>query len=218
MFKNRADAGRQLAEKLVSYADQPAVVLALPRGGVVLGHIIAQELRLPLDIVVTRKIGHPNNPEYAICAVDEKGTSLCNEAEAKLVDKKWLEEETERQQKEAQRRGIAYRGEKHSVRLAGKTVVITDDGVATGLTMRLAIRAVREQRPKKIIVAVPVAPSDVAQKIKREVDTLIVLEPPEDFIGAVGSHYEHFDQIEDEEVIRLMAYNGPTIASHIKQT
>ncbi|MGC9602755.1 MAG: phosphoribosyltransferase family protein [Minisyncoccia bacterium] len=205
MFKDRIDAGRQLAKRLVSYSGRDAVVLAIPRGGVVLGHIIAQELRLPFDIVVTRKVGHPDNPEYAICAVDERGTLLCNETETQSVDKKWLREETERQKKEAQRRSSMYRGDKRPMELAGKTVIITDDGVATGLTMRLAIAAVRAQYPKYIVVAIPVAPSDVAQKIKQEADELVVLESPEDFLGSVGAHYKRFEQVKDEEVTHLMA-------------
>lgn len=204
MFTNRADAGRQLAWRLAQYRGQDAVVLALPRGGVVVGYEIAQTLKLPLDIVVARKIGHPNNPEYAICAVDEKGTLLCNEAERASVSPAWVQQETERQQKEAKRRVLLYRGKKLPVEIAGKIAIITDDGIATGLTMRLAVAAVKAQHPLRIIVAVPVAPSDVAQKIKRETDELIVLEPPEDFLGAVGAHYEHFEQIEDAEVIRLM--------------
>ena len=207
MFRDRQDAGRLLARKLEEFRGQDAVVLALPRGGVVLGYEIAQALQLPFDIVVTRKIGHPNDPEYAICAVDEKGTLLCNEAERASIDPVWLKEETHRQQKEAHRRAILYRGGKEPVALAGKTVIIADDGVATGLTMRLAIAAVRVHHPKRIIVVVPVAPSDVVQKIKREADDIIVLESPEDFLGAVGTHYERFDQVEDAEVVRLLTKN-----------
>jgi predicted phosphoribosyltransferase len=204
MFKDRADAGKLLAQKLAPYVKQDAIVLALPRGGVVVGYEIAQTLKLPLDIVVVRKIGHPNNPEYAICAVDEKGTLLCNEAERALVDKKWLQEETERQKREAQRRVALYRGGKEPVEIKGKTVIIIDDGIATGLTVRLAIAAVKAQHPERTIIAVPVSPSDIVQKIKREVDDVIVLEPPEDFLGSVGAHYERFEQVEDSEVVRLM--------------
>ncbi len=204
MFKDRADAGTQLAKKLEKFRGRDAVVLALPRGGVVVGFEIARALLLPLDIVTARKIGHPNNSEYAICAVDEKGTLLCNETERASVDQMWLRDEAQRQQKEAQRRSVVYRGEKKAAKLEGKSVIIVDDGIATGLTMRLAIFSVRAHNPKTIVVAVPVAPQDVAQKIKREVDELVVLLPPEEFLGAVGAHYERFDQVEDEEVIRLM--------------
>lgn len=206
MFIDRADAGRRLAEKLVSYTAENTVVLALPRGGVVLGRVIAEALDVPLDIVVTRKIGHPSNPEYAICAVDEKGTLLCNEDEVQSIDNEWLQKEKMRQQNEAQRRCIVYRNGRKPVELKGKTVIITDDGIATGLTMRLAIAAVRAHDPQRIIVAVPVAPADIIEDIKKEVDELIILEAPQEFLGAVGAHYEQFDQVEDEEVIQLLTF------------
>jgi len=204
MFEDRIDAGKRLAENLTRYRDNDAVVLALPRGGVVVGYEIAMALHLPLDIVVTRKIGHPSNPEYAICAVDALGTLLCSEPESASVNQAWLKEKTNTEMKEAERRGLVYRAGKKPVDISGKVVIITDDGVATGLSLRLAIMAVKAQKPKRVVVAVPVAPSDVVSKIKREVDELIILEPPEDFRGAVGAHYRHFDQVEDEDVIRLM--------------
>ena len=204
MFRDREDAGTQLAQKLKAYRDTQAVVLALPRGGVVVGERVASDLSLPLDIVVTRKVGHPTNPEYAICAVDEHGTRLCNEAESAGVDKHWLEQAFAREQQEAGRRVALYRSGRVPITLAGKTVIIVDDGIATGLTMRLAIKAVRTQNPACIVVAVPVVPSDIAMKIKREADELVVLEPPEEFSGAVGVHYKRFPQVEDDEVIRLL--------------
>src|SRR3989344_4874884 len=115
MFQNREDAGQQLAKRLERYRGTDAVVLALPRGGVVVGYEIAQALGLLLDIVVTRKIGHPSDPEYAICAVDEKGTLLCDEAERKMISESWLKEEVERQKKEAKRRLHLYRGNKKPI-------------------------------------------------------------------------------------------------------
>ena len=205
MFRDREDAGKQLARALEGYRGTDAVVLALPRGGVVIGERVAKGLGLPLDIVVARKVGHPTNPEYAICAVDERGTRLCNEAELKRIDKKWLNQAVEQEQQEAQRRIALYRGKKAPISISGKTVIIVDDGIATGLTMRLAVQAVKTQGPKKVVVAVPVVPSDVAMKIKREADELVVLLPPEDFLGAVGAHYEYFPQVEDAEVIRLLS-------------
>jgi predicted phosphoribosyltransferase len=205
MFRDREEAGKQLARALDGYRGTDAVVLALPRGGVVVGERVAKGLGLPLDIVVARKVGHPTNPEYAICAVDERGTRLCNEAELKRIDKKWLNQAVEQEQQEAQRRIVLYRGKRAPTAITGKTVIIVDDGVATGLTMRLAVQAVKAQWPKKIVVAVPVVPSDVAQKIKREVEELVVLLPPEEFLGAVGAHYNYFPQVEDAEVIRLLS-------------
>ncbi|MEK7087870.1 MAG: phosphoribosyltransferase family protein [Patescibacteria group bacterium] len=204
MFANREDAGRQLAERLERYRGEDAVVLALPRGGVVVGYEIARVLHCPLDIIAVRKIGHPNNPEYAICATDEKGTLLCNEEEWKRVDKRWLTEETERERREAARRLKVYRGDKKPTELGGKTAIITDDGIATGLTMRLAVAAVKAQAPKRIVVAVPVAPAEVVRDLSREIDELIVLLPPEEFLGAVGAHYAAFEQVQDAEVIRLL--------------
>ncbi|TSC68785.1 MAG: hypothetical protein G01um101456_507 [Parcubacteria group bacterium Gr01-1014_56] len=204
MFYDRKDAGKRLAAALEHYCGEDAVVLALPRGGVVVGYEVAHILGLPLDIVVARKIGHPTNPEYAIGAVDESGVALLNEAEEKAVDQIWLMGEVERQRQEAARRSMLYRGGKKALPISGKIVVIVDDGIATGLTVRLAIAIARAQHPKQIIVAVPVAPLNMVQKIKWEADEVITLEPPEDFLGAVGSHYEQFAQVEDAEVIRLI--------------
>jgi len=204
MFKDRNDAGRKLAEKLSAYRGQNAVVLALPRGGVVPGYEIAKILGLPLDIVVVRKVGYPGNPEYALCAVDETGTRLCSEVAAD-VDPTLLAEETGRQQQEAKRRIAAYRGNRKPERITGKTAIIVDDGIATGLSMRLAVRSVRAQGAKRVIVAVPVAPPEAMHDLRKEgADDIIVLEPPEDFLGAVGAHYIRFEQVEDSEVIRLL--------------
>jgi len=193
-----------LAEKLEKYRGSDAVVLALPRGGVVVGREIADALRLPLDIVVTRKIGHLDNPEYAICAVDQMGTLLCNEAERKLVGEKWFQEEVEKEKEEAARRTELYRGGRTPLTLGGKAAIITDDGIATGLTIRLAVQAIKKQKPERIVVAVPVAPGEVVRELKKEADELIVLLPPSEFMGAVGAHYQEFEQVDDETVIQLL--------------
>lgn len=204
MFKDRNDAGRQLAQKFGAYRGKAVVVLALPRGGVVLGYEIAKALDLPLDIIVARKVGHPGNPEYALCAVNENGMRICAE-EAAAVDQVWLAEETERQKQEAQRRATLYRGDKKPENIAGKTAVIVDDGIATGLSMRLAVRLAKAQGAKRVVVAVPVAPPEAVRTLREEgADEVLVLEPPEEFLGAVGAHYLRFEQVEDNEVIRLM--------------
>ena len=209
MFKNRIDAGERLAKKLGQYQGRDTVVLALPRGGVVIGYEVARALKIPLDIVVTRKIGHPDNPEYAICVVDEKGSLLCNEAEVKTIDQAWFKEEILRQKREAERRTALYRGKRKMVKIADKVVIIVDDGIATGFTMRLAVRSVKMQNPKKIIVAVPVAPTESLQELKSEgADEIVVLEPPEEFMGAVGVHYLDFGQVEDDEVINILQKSG----------
>lgn len=205
MLADRQEAGRKLAEKLALYRGGDAVVYALPRGGVVLGYEVAETLALPLDIVAVRKIGHPFSPEYAIGVVDERGERILNEREAATVDQRWLETETLNEKREAQRRSRLYREKREPPAIAGKTAIIIDDGIATGLTMRLAVRAVREQGAKKIIVAVPVAPQDSLNVLKDEgADEFVVLEPPEHFAGAVGSHYERFEQVGDREVIELL--------------
>ena len=204
MFKDRIDAGKKLVGRLWQYKNSNAIVLALPRGGVVVGYEVACLLGLPLDIVVARKIGHPQNPEYAICATNEKDTLLCNKAEARLVDRDWLKGEIGRQRKEAERRIKMYRVGKKPLQITNKVVIIIDDGIATGLTIRLAIKAVRKQKPNRIIIAVPVAPSDIVDKLRREVDEIIALESPEDFLGAVGAHYQEFETVDDDTVVRLL--------------
>lgn len=205
MFTNRNDAGKRLAEKLAQYRATGSVVLALPRGGVVIGYEIAKALKLPLDIVVVRKVGYPNNPEYAVCAVDEKGARLCNEEESAMIEPAWLAEETLRQKQEAQRRVNLYRGKRKPSDIAGKTAIIVDDGIATGLSIRLAARAVKTQNPKLLVIAVPVAPPDAVCELQAEgADEVIVFEPPEEFLGAVGAHYLEFRQVGDDEVVKLL--------------
>ena len=205
MFRDRNDAGRQLAEKLAKYRGQNAVVLALPRGGVVTGREIAQALGLPLDIAVVRKIGHPLSPEYAIGAVDDSGAIILNDAETESVSQAWLADEIEREKKEAERRVKAYRGGRKPIPILGKTALIVDDGIATGLSMRLVVRSLRAQNPARIVVAVPVASAEAVESLRKEADEVITLEPPEEFLGAVGAHYIEFEQVEDAEVIRLLS-------------
>lgn len=210
MFKNRTEAGKLLAKALTGHKGDKTVVLALPRGGVVLGYEVAKILKCPLDIVVTRKIGHPDNPEYAICVVNEKGVLLCDEAESRSVDQGWLKEEISRERKEAERRVALYRGEREPETIQGKTVIIVDDGIATGFTMRLAVRSVKAQNPEKIIVAVPVAPLDSKNYVYAEgAGEIITLEPPEKFTGAVGAHYLEFEQVADSEVVDLLQKSRP---------
>lgn len=205
MFIDRQDAGKKLAEKIAHYTGTDAVVFALPRGGVVIGAEVAQALALPLDIIAVRKIGHPFTPEYAIGIVDEHGAAILNETETKAVDQGWLARETEAQKMEAKRRSVLYRGGRASGIITGKTAIIVDDGIATGLTMRLAVRAIKQQNAKKIVVAVPVAPPDSIKMLKDEgADEVIVIEPPKDYLGAVGIHYVQFEQVEDDEVVKLM--------------
>ena len=206
MFKNRQEAGKLLADKLLNYKDTESIIYALPRGGVVLGAEIADKLNLPLDIIITRKIGHPLNPEYAVCAISENGNVVCNEEEAEKIDENWLSRQSEDELKEAGRRRLLYKTKRLSTE--GKIAILVDDGIATGLTMLAAINEIREQKPMRIVVAVPVMPRDAESKILNVADESVSLEIPEYFAGAIGSYYEEFGQVSDEEVIELLNKNN----------
>lgn len=204
MFANRKEAGKELAQKLEPYRGHDAVVYALPRGGVVLGYEVANALHLPLDLTIARKIGHPQNPEYAVCAVTEDGTLFCNETERALLSAKWLSKASEREQKEAKRRRELYLADRQHLLASGKTAIIVDDGIATGLTIHAALESLKKERPAKIVVAVPVAPQDAVRELKRIANEVIVLVSPDQFLGAVGAHYRNFPQVSDDEVIRIL--------------
>ncbi len=204
LFANRKAAGKLLAKQLAEYRDAKAVVVALPRGGVVTGYEVAEALHLPLDIVAVRKIGHPASPEFAIGAVDDGGTTLMRTAHRSDIDAVWLRAETERQMKEAQRRAAVYREGIKSRSLEGAIAILVDDGIATGLTRELAVKTVQKHHPIKVVVAVPVAPPDAIANVERLGAKVVILEPPEDYLGAVGAHYVDFPQVTDEEVITLM--------------
>lgn len=203
MFKNRQEAGKKLAEALKAYKNaQSTVVLALPRGGVVVGFEVAWALGLPLDIVVPRKIGAPGNPEYAIGAITETGDAIMNAQEVQHVEEEWLRRTMEEEKKEAQRRLTTYRAGPPP-NLEGKTVIVVDDGIATGYTMAAAVASVKSRKPAKVIVAVPHGAQDSIEQLRREVDEVVVLEIPEVYF-AVGAQYEAFAQTTDKEVIALL--------------
>lgn len=205
MFSNRHEAGAQLAKKLAKYASTDTVVIALPRGGVVLGSVIAATLDLPLDIITTRKIGHPLYPEYAVGVIDEHGSHILDETETDTIDPHWLQRELVTQKAEARRRSELYRHGQPPYSVHDKTVLLIDDGVATGFTMRLAISAVREQGPVKVIVAVPIAPAEALTVLLASgADGVITLESPESWRGSVGAHYDDFNPVSDDEVISLL--------------
>jgi putative phosphoribosyl transferase len=206
-FKNRQEAGQKLAQKLKKFKNQKdTIIIALPRGGVVNAFEIAKELNLPLDLVVPRKIGAPDHEEYAIAAITESGEGIFDQAaiESLNVSQKYLDQKIIEEKKEAERRLQTYRPDRPPLDLKNKTVIIVDDGIATGLTMRAAIKSIREKKPKKIIVAVPVAAKDSFKKIQELADQVICLHTPF-FFGAVGAFYETFEQTPDKEVIELMA-------------
>lgn len=203
-FKDRKDAGERLAKKLIQKEYDNPVVLALPRGGVVLGKVIAKKLNAPLDLLITRKIGHPQSPEYAIGAVTLTGERVLNQAETSQIDTAWLEKEITMQIKEAKRRQRAYLKDRKQVDLKGKTVIIVDDGIATGLTMMAGIKEVNSKSPAKIIVAIPVIPFETYETLLKLVNEVVYISAPDDFIGAIGLYYRDFSQVTDDEVIKLL--------------
>lgn len=203
-FRDRKDAGIRLAKALEKYKGEDVIVYALPRGGVPLGVEIAKKLNAPLDLIITKKIGHPTNPEYAICALAEGGDPVCNPAEVDSIDPHWLEAEITRIRTEIKRRRETYLGEitKHSVE--GKIAIIVDDGIATGYTMIAAINEMKKHNPKRIVVAIPVTPDDTAEKLRSMVDDLVSLDIDVFYQGAVGAYYDDFSQVDDSEVLLLL--------------
>ncbi len=207
MFENRRQAGQLLAQRLQDLKDAPdVVVLGIPRGGVVVAAEIAHMLNAPLDVYITRKLGAPGNPELAIGAVAEDGTVVLDEESIAFlrVPDTYLDEERRRQQEEIRRRADRYRRGRPPVPLEGKRVILVDDGVATGHTVEVAIRALRQQPIKELILAVPVGPPTTIARLRALVDRLEVLSEPEVF-WAVGMFYRDFRQVSDEEVEALLA-------------
>jgi predicted phosphoribosyltransferase len=203
-FRNRSEAGKKLAQALEKYRHQPGIIYPLPRGGVVLGVEIALALELPLDLIIPRKIGHPHNPEYAIGAVTENGELVCNQWEVSRVDPQWLKRQVEKERQEACRRRERYLGDREPLPVEGKTAILVDDGIATGLTMQAAIRDIKQRHPARIVVAIPVAPKDTADILNQQVDDVIGLEITDYYRGSVGAYYNDFPQLTDEEVISLL--------------
>lgn len=205
IFADRREAGQHLAAELKRFSNEPSVVLALPRGGIVLGAEVAKALKAPLGLVLVRKIGHPSYPEYAIGAVAEDEPPVYNEREASAIDQAWLSDaEAQAQSLIKQRREMYYGSDFRPPEVAGKTAIIVDDGIATGLTMQAAIRAVRGKEAEKVVVAVPVASVESIDELKPITDEIIVLDRPENFLGAVAAHYQEFEQVNDQEVRMLL--------------
>jgi putative phosphoribosyl transferase len=202
---NRKEAGIELAKSLEDI-NKDAIVLAIPRGGVVVGFEVAKKFGIPLDIVITKKIGAPNNPELAIGAVAEDGTLLLDEnlATSLGVSQQYIKDEVARQKSEIQRRLENYRGDAPRPAINGRQVIVVDDGVATGSTLKVALRYLRSGGARPLVVAVPVGPSDTVNELKKEADRVVCLHTPEPFY-AIGQFYEDFDQTNDEEVKNLLS-------------
>ena len=210
MFADRIDAGQRLAATLREFigqecAGEEAVVLALPRGGVPVGYEVAKALDAPLDVFVVRKLGAPTQPELAMGAIASGGVRVINQevVRALHITPQQIEDTAERETRELKRREHAYRGDRAPVDVMGKCILLVDDGVATGYTMRAAVEALRQLQPKQIIVAVPVAAKDTCLELKREADAVVCLFTPFDFV-AVGQWYRRFDQTSDDEVRLLL--------------
>ena len=204
-FADRREAGRRLAAQLLPLAGEHPVVVALPRGGVPVASEIAIALNAPLDVLAVRKLGAPHNPEYGIGAIVEDGTRLFDsEALAALaVDGGVLESIVSRASEELRRRVVAYRGGRMPMSLRDRFVIVVDDGVATGVTDTAAIRAIRRQRPRRLILAVPVCAPDSVARMRREADEMVCLIAPAHLKG-VGQWYRDFSQICDQEVIAAL--------------
>ncbi len=205
-FKDRHEAGIKLAEDLKKYKNsKEAIVLAIPRGGVEVGYEIAKFLNVKLDIIVTKKIGLPGDEEFAIGSVGPDKKVMLNEETIKVynISKDYINKRAREIGKEIERRYKAYRGKYELPNLKNKIVILTDDGIATGFTTRVALNYIKSQKPKQIILTVPVAPADFAREIKKEVDEFICMHSTNLFFS-ISQFYDYFPQLEDEEVKKYL--------------
>jgi len=212
-FRDRTDAGEQLAHRLRSYANRPdVIVLALPRGGVPIGYEIARELNAPLDVFLVRKLGVPGNEELAMGAVATGGIRVLNEEVVRSlhIPESVIDAVAAWEEEELGRRERLYRDERHEPYLTGRTVILVDDGVATGATMMAAIKALRQQRPTRIVAAVPTAPPGTCREMKVHADEVVCAITPEPFYS-VGYWYADFSQTSDEDVRDLLARIAPDV-------
>lgn len=196
MYKNREEAGDKLIEYLSKYKDTNSVLLAIPRGGVPVAHRVAKSLGLPMDVIIVKKIGHPNNPEYAVGAASVNSYYI-NQENIAGVTEKFLEEQAEKKQEEARELYSELRGDKTPVNLKGKTAIIVDDGVATGSTLRMAVTVSRNLGAEKVVVAVPVGSSSAVNMLRKVADEVICPLQPLVF-HAIGQFYEDFSQVQTE--------------------
>jgi predicted phosphoribosyltransferase len=207
LFRDRLDAGRALGRALAHYKDHSdPIVLALPRGGVPVGFEVARALGVPLDVFLVRKLGFPGNEEFAMGAIASGGVRVLNDALLREIGMPpaGVERVIEQEERELRRRERAFRGDLPPVELAGKTAILVDDGLATGSSMRAAVKAVRARGARRIVVAVPVGPVDTVRELARLADEVVCVATPEPFL-AVGRFYEDFEQTTDREVMERLA-------------
>ncbi|MFQ5707520.1 MAG: phosphoribosyltransferase [bacterium] len=205
VFLNREEAGKLLSARLECLKDSNPVILGLPRGGVIIAHQIAKRLKAELDVVVVRKLRAPESPELAIGAVTETGATQLNQdvIQALQVSEKYLRLEEEAQRRQLRARADTYRKVRERVPLTGRVVVLTDDGVATGATMKAAIYGVRAENPGRLILAIPVGELSTLEELRNQVDQMLVLERPS-FFGGVGLFYQDFSQVDEDRVINIL--------------
>jgi predicted phosphoribosyltransferase len=197
MFRNRTEAGLLLAAKLKKYKNTPGVVLAVPRGGVPVAYAVAKELGFPIEVILTKKIGHPVNKEYAIGAASLTDYFIVPHDN---VTDEYIEKELQRIRRRLKEMYTKFMGDKEPENLKGKTVILVDDGIATGNTLLGTVNVLRKSNPGKIVIGVPVASKSAVQKLLKEVDEVVAVMIPEEFYG-VGAFYDDFEQVSDEEVM-----------------
>ncbi|HKH35785.1 MAG TPA: phosphoribosyltransferase [Rubrobacter sp.] len=204
-FEDRRDAGRRLAGKLSRFEDEQTVVFALPRGGVPVGYEISRALDAPLDVFVSRKLGAPGQPEFGIGAVAAGGVRVLNQDVVRRlgIPEDYVQEITAQELAEVGRRLRYFRGERPETEVVGRTVILVDDGLATGVTARAAVQALRLREPRRLVLAAPVCAAQTADLFRTAVDELVCLESPSD-LGAIGFWYRNFEQTSDEEVVELL--------------
>ena len=204
-FEDRRDAGRRLAGKLSRFEGEQPVVFALPRGGVPVGYEIARALGAPLDVFISRKLGAPGQPEFGIGAVAAGGVRILNQDVVRRlgIPDDYVEQITAQELAEVRRRLRYFRGERPETEVVGRTAILVDDGLATGVTARAAVQALRLRKPGRLVLAAPVCAAQTAALFKRAVDELVCLESPSD-LGAIGFWYKNFEQTSDEEVVELL--------------